>query len=68
MEAETKTEVYEVHGRPADERRWDFLVCRSLGDALWYVQSAMEDAEEGEIVSVKFMRYTPAQLAEVVEE
>jgi len=59
--------VFEVRGRSADERGYDCLVCKSLGDALSFVQSDMEDAEPGQSTTITFAIYTQDQMDEVYE-
>ena len=58
-------EVYEVYGVNAEGCGCTYLVCRTLEEALGFVQSDMEDAKEGGKTTVVFRRYTQTQLDEV---
>ena len=63
-----KMDVYEVYGSCATARGWDFLVCKSLKDAMEHVEASVDDLEEGDDVRIVFRRYTQEQMDEVIYE
>lgn len=68
MTASDKVDVYEVFGSCATSRGWDFLVCRTLKEALEHIADSLDSLEEGDEVKIVFRRYTPEQMEEVVYE
>lgn len=62
------TDVYEVYGSCATSRGWDFLVCKTMQNALANIEESLDSLEEGEEVKIVFQRYTEAQMEEVVYE
>jgi len=67
-EEEGRVNVFEVYGKTADARGWDFMVCKSAKDALEFIESDMDELAEGEEVRIVFRRYTEAQMDDVVYE
>jgi hypothetical protein len=63
-----KIDVYEVYGSSAAVNGWDFMVCRTMAEALHVIESDLDDLEEGEEVKIVFRRYTAAQMEDVVYE
>jgi hypothetical protein len=65
---EKLTDVFEVYGGSAHERGWDFLVCKSIKDALAFIESDIDGLEDGEEVKIVFRTYTQSQMDEVIYE
>jgi hypothetical protein len=65
-------EVYEVYGETAQANGWDFVVCRSLKDALAILYSDIDeldaDPDAEDEVRIRFRRYTKEQMDEVYFE
>lgn len=68
QEKDGLTDVYEVYGGAATSRGWDFLVCKTMKNALENIEASLDLLEEGEEVKIVFRRYTAAQMEDVVYE
>lgn len=66
--ATEKTDVYEVYGSCATSRGWDFLVSKTMKEALEHIADSLDSLEDGEEVKIVFRRYTQDQMDEVVYE
>jgi hypothetical protein len=66
--ASAKVDVFEVYGASARERGWDFLVCKTIKDAMAFVESDIDGLEDGDEVKIVFRQYTKVQMDEVVYE
>jgi hypothetical protein len=65
---EEKIDVYEVYGGSAGAGGWDFMVCKTMREALHVIESDLDALDEGEEVRIVFKRYTPLQMEDVVYE
>lgn len=70
--AQELTDVFEVYGKTARSRGWDFLVCKTLKEALEVIEGDLDDLdadpEKEDEVRIVFRRYTESQMEDVIYE
>jgi hypothetical protein len=70
--APQNADVYEIYGKTARSRGWDFMVCTSAKEAIDLIESDIDeldpDPDSGDEVRIVFRRYTPTQMEDVIYE
>jgi hypothetical protein len=60
--------VFEVYGPRADAQGWDFIVYKTLQDAIDHIESDLDGLPEDGELRIVFKRYTQEQMDEVIYE
>lgn len=67
-----KTDTYEIYGKTAQSKGWDFMVCKSAKEALAVIESDIDELDDDpdaeDEVRIVFRRYTAAQMEDVIYE